>query len=120
MTSLAEVHAHEDDGVVVARIAGEMDISNASYVEDRLTEAVPNSALGMVLDLSALSFLDSAGVELLFRLGERLEARRQRLSVALPSDAPIHRIFEIVRFSERLPLSASVEEARALVRAGAA
>jgi anti-sigma B factor antagonist len=116
VSTWADIKTSDDSGVVIARIEGEMDISNASSVEDRLTAAVPNSALGMVLDLSDLSFVDSSGVELFFRLGERLEDRRQRLAVALPEDAPVKRVFEIVRFSEKLPLAGSVEEAEALLR----
>jgi anti-anti-sigma factor len=118
MTALAELHVRDDGDAVTVAIVGEMDISNAAYVEDELTAAVSNSALGMVLDLSGLSFVDSSGVELFFRLGERLEQRRQLLSVALPADAPIRRVFEIVRFADRLPVSGSVEEAGALLRAG--
>lgn len=118
MSTRADIHTTSDDsGVVIARIAGEMDASNTSRVEDRLTSAVPNSALGMVLDLSDLSFVDSSGVELFFRLGERLEHRRQRLAVALPEGAAVERVFEIVRFGEKLPLAASVEEAGTLLRA---
>jgi anti-sigma B factor antagonist len=109
--------ATDDSGVVVARIEGEIDASNSALVEDRLTAAVPNSALGMVLDLSDLSFVDSSGVELFFRLGERLEDRRQRLAVTLPEDSPVRRVFEIVRFSEQLPLAGSVEEAGTQLRA---
>jgi anti-anti-sigma factor len=117
VSARAEIHTTSDgSGVVIARIAGEMDASNASRVEDRLTAAVPNSALGMVLDLSDLSFVDSSGVELFFRLGERLEDRRQRLAVALPEGAPVKRVFEIVRFSEKIPLAGSVEEAGTLLR----
>jgi anti-anti-sigma factor len=117
LSALADIHTTSDDsGVVIARIAGEMDASNASHIENELTAAVPNSAPGMVLDLSDLSFVDSSGVELFFRLGERLEDRRQRLAVALPKGAPIQRVFEIVRFGETLPLAGSVEEARTLLR----
>jgi anti-anti-sigma factor len=117
VSMLADIQTTSDDsGVVIARIAGEIDISNASHVEGRLTAAVPNSALGMVLDLSDLSFIDSSGVELLFRLGERLEDRRQRLAVALPEGALVKRVFEIVQFSEKLPLAGSVEEAAKLLR----
>ena len=117
MTTWADIHTTSDEsGVVIARIAGEMDASNTPHVEDRLTAAVPNSAPGMVLDLSDLRFVDSSGVELFFRLGERLEDRRQRLAVALPEGAPIKRVFEIVRFSEKLPLAGSVEEAETLLR----
>ncbi len=117
MSTQADIQTTSDDfGVVIARIAGEIDASNASQVEDRLTAAVPNSAPGMVLDLSDLRFVDSSGVGLFFRLGERLEDRRQRLAVALPEDALVKRVFEIVRFSEKLPLAGSVEEAETLLR----
>jgi len=118
VSTRADIHTTSDDeGVVIARISGEMDTSNAARVEDRLTAAVPNTALGMVLDLSELSFVDSSGVELFFRLAERFEDRRQRIAVALPEGAPIERVFEIVRFRERLPLVGSVAEAGALLRA---
>ena len=117
MSTWADIHTTSDDsGVVIARIAGEMDISNASGVEKQLTAAVPNSALGMVLDLSDLRFVDSSGVELFFRLAERLKDRRQRLAVALPEGAPVKRVFEIVGFSEKVPLAGSVEEAETLLR----
>jgi anti-sigma B factor antagonist len=117
LSTLADIQTTTDDsGVVIAQIAGEMDASNAAHVENELTAAVPNAAPGMVLDLSDLSFVDSSGVELFFRLGERLEDRRQGLAVALPEGAPIQRVFEIVRFSEKLPLAATIEEARTLLR----
>ena len=117
MSTRADIHTMKDDqGVVIARIAGEMDSSNAARVEDQLAAAVPNTAPGMVLDLSELSYVDSSGVELFFRLGERLEDRRQQLAVALPEGALIGRVFEIVRFRERLPLVGSVAEAGALLR----
>ncbi|HLM27856.1 MAG TPA: STAS domain-containing protein [Thermoleophilaceae bacterium] len=117
MSAQADIHTTSDaHGVVIARIAGEIDTSNAAGVGDRLTAAVPNTAPGMVLDLSELSYVDSSGVELLFRLGERLEDRRQRLAVALPEGAPIARVFEIVRFREKLPLVGSVAEAGVLLR----
>jgi anti-anti-sigma factor len=117
LSTLADIHTTSDDsGVVIAPIVGEMDASNASHVENQLTTAVPNSAPGMVLDLSGLSFVDSSGVELFFRLGERLEDRRQRLAVALPEGAPVKRVFEIVRFSETVPVAGSVDDARTLLR----
>jgi hypothetical protein len=55
-------------------------------------------------------------VELFFRLGERLDDRRQRVAVALPEGAPVQRVFEIVRFSETVPVAGSVDDARTLLR----
>ena len=107
------------DDVVVARLTGEIDLSNASDIADQLGAGVPNSALGLVVDLTATSYLDSSGVHLLFDLGERLTRRQQQLYVVVPMDAPIRRVLRIVNLGDSVPLMATVEEAEASIRANA-
>jgi anti-anti-sigma factor len=107
------------DDVVVARVSGEIDISNSVDIGDRLAAGVPNSALGLVVDLTATSYLDSSGVHLLFDLGERLQQRQQQLRVVVPEGAPIRRVLRIVHLDESVPVLATVEEAEAEIRASA-
>src|SRR5205085_9308156 len=56
LTELSQVDFSGED-VVVARITGEIDLSNAAEVGDRIAAAVPNTALGVVIDLTATSYL---------------------------------------------------------------
>jgi anti-anti-sigma factor len=105
--------------VVVARLGGEVDLSNAAEVREELTAAVPNSALGLVLDLTATEYLDSSGVHLMFELSERLRLRQQQLRVVVPSDAPIRRVLRIVELDDSVPVTADVDEAVAAIRAEA-
>lgn len=95
---LAVMRIQSADGTVIAEILGEVDPSNARDLGRRLSEAVPNDALAVVVDLSAVAFLDSSGVQMLFELAERLTGRQQKLSVVVPPEAPARRVLDIVAF----------------------
>ncbi|MEA2421794.1 MAG: hypothetical protein QOF55_893 [Thermoleophilaceae bacterium] len=118
MSELSQVDLSGDD-VVVARISGEIDLSNASELGDELSAAVPNSALGLVIDLTATSYLDSSGVHLVFDLAERLGRRQQQLRVVVPEGAPVRRVLRIVDLDATVPVLASVDEAVEQIRARA-
>lgn len=85
---LADLEVTTREGIVICRVTGEIDMSNASDLRVAITEATPNDALGVVLDLSALDYVDSTGIHLLYRLGESLRNRGQTLRVVIPSESP--------------------------------
>ena len=63
MTSeLADVGIERMDGVVVATVSGEIDMSNAARVRQRIAEFVTPEDWAVDLDLSGLTFIDSAGL----------------------------------------------------------
>jgi anti-anti-sigma factor len=113
--SLAVDDGHDD--VVVARLTGEVDLSNAAHVGDELSAAVPNRALGLVLDLTGTSYLDSSGVSLVFDLADRLRRRQQRLRLVVPAGAPLRRVLGIVDPGGALPIVETVDAAVAQIRA---
>ena len=81
---LSQVEFEEREGVLIARVSGEVDGSNTVELGRALGEKLPSSAHGLVLDLSGIAYLDSAGIELLFSLARRLGDRRQRLRLSVP------------------------------------
>jgi anti-anti-sigma factor len=101
--------------VVVAMLTGELDIAGAARTGERIAEAVPTSAVGLVVDLTELEFIDSSGISMLFGLARNLGSRRQRLSVAAPPDGPVWRVLEIVEFERAAPVHAGVDAAVAEV-----
>ncbi len=76
----------------VVRLSGEIDLSNAEALGTAAEGAVSNRAAGLVLDLSGVTFLDSTGLRLVFRLARRLRDRQQALRLVVPSDARIARL----------------------------
>lgn len=85
---LADVQLSSHERVLIAHVAGEIDLSNAGEVRTTITEATPNDAFGVVLDLSDADYIDSAGIHLLYRLGESLRKRGQTLRVVVPPHSP--------------------------------
>jgi anti-anti-sigma factor len=104
-----------EDGVVVAGISGEIDLSNATEITDVLLDGVPNEALGLVIDLSEVSYLDSAGVRMLAELDHRLGWRAQVLRVVAPEASRSHRVLEIAGLERVLSIDTSVVTARSSI-----
>ena len=84
---LADVQLSSRDGAVIARVTGEIDMSNAGELRTAITDATANDCLGVVLDLGEVDYVDSAGIHLLYRLGESLRNRGQTLRVVIPPES---------------------------------
>ena len=92
---LATLRVRERGRIVMAAVEGEIDLSNAPGLLRGLTDAVPNSAHGLLLDLTGLEFLDSSGVHMLYDVADRLARRQQRFAVVLEPGAPPRRAIEL-------------------------
>ena len=116
MTEHPNVTIAAADGVVVASLSGEIDLSNAAEITDALLGGVPNEALGLVIDLSEVSYIDSAGVRMLAELDHRLGWRAQALRVVAPEESRSRRVLEIAGLERVLSLDTTVEAARTSVQ----
>ncbi|HEX2070084.1 MAG TPA: STAS domain-containing protein [Thermoleophilaceae bacterium] len=95
MSTTADIGIERRGEWIVARLGGELDMTNCSYVRDELMRSIPGSADGLVVDLSTTVYLDSAAIELLFELARRLGRHRQGLRIAMPGDSPLRRVIEL-------------------------
>lgn len=112
MSRLARVvEAEPVDGVGVALVEGEVDASNAATVAERLRRVLTNHSLALVVDLTPTTYLDSAGVNVLFELAAALEHRQQRLHVVVAAGSPIARVLEIVRLERAAAIHPTREAA---------
>jgi anti-anti-sigma factor len=110
----------EGDGeVLTARITGEIDLSNASELEETIVDAVPNTALGMVVDLSGVEYLDSAGVRMLVHLVERFRWRQQVMRAAAPDGSRVRGVLSMAGAGGVIPFDATMTEAREWIVAAA-
>ena len=113
MTTRAEIAVEQGADLVVAELTGEVDMTNAAYVREELTAAVPNGARALIVDLSGTRYLDSAAIELLFELSRRLARRRQSLRLVLPEDSPLRRLLTLTDVESVAELYESLADARA-------
>jgi len=109
-----EVVVKED--VVVARVGGDIDLANTPAVSAKVLEAVPNDAVGLVLDLSDVRYIDSVGIRMLFNFVRTLHAARQGMAIALPAESPVRKLLKITHLDEATAFATSVEEALVALR----
>jgi anti-sigma B factor antagonist len=108
---LARIEIERKPLGVVARISGEIDISNVGAVKRKLTDAVTSSSRGLVVDISGTTYLDSSGVYLLFELNRALEGRQQKLCVVAPPTTPSTRVLLITGFDRIVPVTSTMDQA---------
>jgi anti-sigma B factor antagonist len=95
--------ARRGDTVTLA-VAGELDLATTPQVAAHLDALEPGVG-AVVLDLSAVTFLDSSGVALLLAIARRAEQEGWRLSITgTPPQA--HGVLELCGLLDVLPLGA--------------
>jgi anti-sigma B factor antagonist len=112
----AEIELDHRDYVGIARLTGEVDITQVGALRERLLGAVRNDDLGLVVDLTDASYVDSVGVSLLFELAERLTGRQLRFVVVVPKEGLIARVMTIVDLESVAEVHSELDEALASFR----
>lgn len=99
-----DVRSFRDGDVHTIALAGEMDLANAAEVERELVRAESTNATQIVIDLSALTFLDSTGIRLLITAHARSTDDGTRLLLIRPP-ARVFRVLCIAGVDELLPFA---------------
>jgi anti-anti-sigma factor len=113
VTALVRIDTERWGGVVLASVRGELDASNVGLVGGRLRGVLENRSEALVLDLTATSYLDSAGIALLFGLTTELQVHQQTLHLVVDPASPLARIVALSGVSAAIPTHDSVRAALA-------
>jgi anti-anti-sigma factor len=107
VSELARVEATTTGELTLLVVTGEIDLSNADDVGERLASAVPGHATRIVLDLSATDYMDSAGLAMLFRFVEKCGYQRQEIRLVAPTQSTIRWTLELTRVGDVVPIDES-------------
>jgi anti-sigma B factor antagonist len=91
----------ENGRSIAVALIGELDLSEASGVEETLSDIERRKPALLVLDLRRLSFLDSSGLRLILEADLRAREEGRRLSVVRGPEA-VQRVFSISLLDKRL------------------
>jgi anti-anti-sigma factor len=91
----ATVRVADRDGRVSIVLEGEIDLANAHRVGREMTAAITNRTAAAVVDLTGVTYLDSAGLHLLFDLAARLPTLQIALEMIAPLGSQVRRVMEI-------------------------
>jgi len=89
------IERRDDARGVLLFLSGELDIATAPELEECLSELMPEARTRVLLDLSQLRFVDSAGISVLIRAKQDADANGRVLVLRRPTDR-VHRAFALV------------------------
>jgi anti-anti-sigma factor len=111
VSELARVRVEWHGETAVAAVSGEVDASNAADVGEALRALVTNRSTELVVDLTPTEYLDSAGINLMFALGDELRSRQLTLRIVIAPASPVARMLTITSLDRAYPTYATLAEA---------
>ena len=105
------VEEKESDKVPVLDVSGELDLTTVAMLRDPLlSQATKSQAANLIVDLSRVEFIDSAGLALLVEARKRLAAESRTLTLVLSPGRQPERVLRLVRFDTIMRLVYNLDE----------
>jgi anti-anti-sigma factor len=97
--------------VAVTQLIDDIDLGNASRLYREMLDGMSHDAVGLVVDLSEVRHIDSAGIRMLHKLAGWLAQRRLELGVVVPETSSVRRVLELSSFDAHIPVASTVDSA---------
>jgi anti-sigma B factor antagonist len=107
-----EVRTSRVGVAAIVTIVGEIDMANAPEVKGAI-DASRDGAERVVVDLSAVTFLDSSALNALVHSQRDLAEHEISFRVVSPADQSVRKVFEITHLTEPLSVVGSLDDALA-------
>ena len=103
------IEVSDVDGAGVLALAGELDLSSGSTLEQALERLLSGDARQVIVDLRQLEFMDSTGLSILIKAQQRAEQGGKRLAL-VKGPPQVQRLLTLTGVAERIPFADSVDE----------
>ena len=115
MGDALDITVRRERGVVIAAVTGDVDISTVARLRECLFE-LADSGRTLIVDLNRVTFTDSSGLGALIGAARRANAHGGSLH-AVCSRPQTCKLLWMTGVDRRIPLTATVDEARTLLTA---
>ncbi len=113
MSEQLSVAVRDERGVVIAEVAGDIDMSTVAGLRERLL-GLADSGQPLIVDLNRVSFIDSAGLGALVGVARRADLRGGSLH-AVCSRPQTRKLLWLTGVDRRIPLTDTVDGALTLL-----
>jgi anti-anti-sigma factor len=97
-----------DGGIVKVQLSGRMDAQGTEEIEPKLMDSL-GAHRAVILDLSDVSFLTSAGIRALIVAAKAVSRRGGRMAL-LVLDANVRKVLEIANLGQLMPIHHTLDE----------
>lgn len=96
-----DISRSQVEGVDVVMVEGEVDLTNADGVHDAV---VATSAPTVVLDLTAVAYLDSSGIRAIDQASRHVAGEERTLLIVSPPETPADWTLRVAGFTREIVL----------------
>jgi anti-anti-sigma factor len=97
--------------VAITRLIDDIDLENAPRLYREMLDGLSHDVVGLVVDVSKVRHIDSAGIRMLHHLADWLGQRRLELRVVVPDACSVRRVLELSCIDANVPMTSTVESA---------
>jgi anti-sigma B factor antagonist len=110
MSTATEITVQQQEGFSIIDIVGNLDLQCAYKLKEVVTRVAGGSTDGVVIDLSAVPYLDSSGIGVLVYANSLYRSNETTLRITGVHGSP-RQVLELTKLTGFLPLSDSVATA---------
>lgn len=107
---MIEIRRTNRDAVAVLELAGRLDVTTSSQLEDAINGVFDSNDRTLVIDCSELKYISSSGLKILLLAARRFGSADGRV-VLCGVEGPIRKVFDISGFSSIFSIKDTQEEA---------
>ena len=97
-------------GAVILALSGKLDATTAKTFEEKILQVISSGAQRLIVDLSLLEYVSSAGLRVFLLAAKRLQANDGKIALCGLQDH-IRQVFDLAGFSSILSIYGSRDEA---------
>lgn len=97
--------------IMVIKLTGRVDTFIAPTLREHFSQLYEEGNRNFLVDLSEVTFLDSAGLAALVQLFKRTREQSGDVKIILPDNTDVQRIFRLTKFDQVFDIHSSVLEA---------
>ncbi len=105
-----EITEERRENILILRVIGRLDSSTSKMMEERLLPIIDSGEGRLVIELSQLDYISSAGLRVFLLAAKRMGNTNGRMILCSLKNA-VKQVFDIAGFSTFLTLAGSTEEA---------
>lgn len=97
--------------IVIISLEGRLDVFSVPYLRERINTLMGEGVIKFVLDLTQISFLDSAGMAVLVTILKRTRELGGDVRLVWPQEEAARQILRLTKFDRAFTIMDCVEEA---------
>lgn len=105
-----EITEERRENILILRVIGRLDASTSKTMEERLLSIIDSGEGRLVIELSQLDYISSAGLRVFLLAAKRMGNTNGRM-ILCSLKGVVKQVFDIAGFSSFLTLAGSTEEA---------